>query len=73
MRIRDIRKAISDKCPVILNILISDERGHFVIVRNMGNKKATINDPMLGVMVLDIKQVMKDCHDWSGGAIVVRP
>ncbi len=73
VRIRDIRQAISGKYPVILHILNSDRGEHFVVVRNMGNKKATINDPLLGVMELDIKKMMEDRHDWSAGAIVVRP
>ena len=69
----DIRKAIVGGCPVILNVENDDGGGHFVVVRRIGKKRITINDPARGLTTPSIKRVMSACHNWTGGAIIIRP
>lgn len=72
IRISDIKKFLARKCPVILNIENSNGDGHFVVVRNVGGKRVTINCPGYGLRRLSIKRLMKACHNWTGGAIIAR-
>jgi len=73
--ISNIEEAITMGCPVILNIESSHNlgAGHYVIIRRVGKKRVTINDPRCGQKTLSIKKIMSACHNWSGGAIIVIP
>ena len=75
IRTSDIRKSLAMGYPVILNIesLHRPGRGHYVVVKNIGKKRITINDPSYGQRILSIKRIMKSCHGWSGGAIILFP
>ena len=75
IRISDVEMAIVLGFPVILNIESSRKpgRGHYVVVRGVGKKRVTINDPSYGQKTLSIKKIMSACHNWSGGAIIAIP
>jgi ABC-type bacteriocin/lantibiotic exporter with double-glycine peptidase domain len=75
IRISDVKEAIAMGCPVILNIESSHNpgSGHYVVVKHVGKKRMTINDPNCGQKVLSIKKLMSACRNWSGGAIIVIP
>ena len=71
VRISDIRKALARNGVVILNVKNDEGLGHYVIVKNIGRKKMTINDPADGTITQSIKRVMKACHDLTGGAMII--
>lgn len=73
MKTSDIRKALTRSHPIILNVENSHGGGHFVVVRHIGKRRITLNDPAYGVKTLSIKRVMSACHNWTGGAIIIRP
>lgn len=73
VRISDIRLSLFKGYPVILNVTNGGSGGHYVVIRHINIKKReiTYNDPAYGTLKEDIDYVMGDCHDWSGGAIIV--
>ena len=73
MRTSDIRKALARGYPIILNTENGYGDGHFVVVRHIGKKRMTLNDPAFGTRTLSIRRVMLACHNWTGGAITIRP
>ena len=75
IRISDMREVIAMGCPIIINIESSKNPGgrHFVVVKNIGKKRATINDPNCGQKIMSIKKLISSCHNCGGGAIVLVP
>ena len=73
IRMSDIRKLLAGEYPIILNIENASGGGHYVVVRGVGRKMMTISCPRYGLKKRSIKNIMKACYNWSGGAILARP
>lgn len=75
VQLPDMKLALNMGCPIILNIksLRKADSGHYVVVRHIGKRRITVNDPGYGQRTFSIDRIVSSCHDWSGGALILMP